>query len=90
MVGAARGDSTSNQFWIDADRLVLLRLVHAQRAGTREVVTDYHFSYQTVNDLPIPQEIVFLREGKPYWRETYSGVRVNPPLPDSIFTPRGW
>lgn len=90
VVGAPDGDSTANQFWVDADRWVLLRLVHSQRAGTRTVRTDYRFTYQVVDSLPVPREIVFLRNGAPYWRESYTDVRVNPPVPDSIFLPARW
>ncbi|MHB1225275.1 MAG: LolA-like protein [Gemmatimonadaceae bacterium] len=90
VVGAAAGDSTASQFWVDSDRWVLLRLLHSQRAGTRTVRTDYRFTYQTVDSLPVPQEIVFLRNGAPFWRETYTDVLVNPPVPDSIFLPTRW
>ncbi len=90
IVGAASGDSTSTQFWVDAERWVLLRFVNNQAAGTRNVRTDHHFSYQTVDSLLVPKEIVFLRNGAPYWRETYTDVKVNPPLADAIFLPARW
>ena len=90
VAGAAEGDSTSNQFWVDAERLVLLRLLDSQRAADRTIRTDYHFSYQTVDGFLVPHEIVFIRDGKPYWHETYVDVKVNPPLPDSIFLPANW
>lgn len=90
VAGAAAGDSTSDQLWVDAERWVLLRLVYSQRAAARTIRTDYHFSYQTVDSLPVPREIVFLRDGKPYWRESYTDVRVNPPIADSVFTPGLW
>lgn len=90
VVGAAAGDTTSNQFWVDAETWVLLRLLHSQQSGARTVRTDHHFSYQMVDSLPVPQEIVFLRNGAPYWRETYTDVRVNPAVADSIFLPSRW
>lgn len=90
VVGAAFGDSTSTQFWVDAERWVLLRFVNNQSAGTRTVRTDHHFSYQTVDSLLVPREIVFRRNGTTYWRETYTDVKVNPPLADSIFLPARW
>ncbi len=90
VVGAGSGDSTSTQFWVDAERWVLLRFVNNQKAGTRTVRTDHHFSYQTVDSLLVPKEIVFLRNGAAYWRETYTDVKVNPPLSDSIFLPGSW
>lgn len=90
VAGAADGDSTSNQFWVDAERWLLLRLVSSTSTAARAVRSDYHFSYQVVDGVPVPKEIVFLRDGRAYWRETYVGVQVNPQLPDSIFLPANW
>lgn len=91
VVGAAAGDSTSSQFWVDAERLLLVRLVHAQRAPSgRTVATDYHVTYQDVAGLPVPREIVFHREGRAYFRERYLDVRPNAAVADSLFLPAYW
>jgi hypothetical protein len=91
VVGAAAGDSTTPQFWIDAERLLLVRLVHAQRAANgRTVATDYHLTYQDVAGVPVPREIVFHRDGRPYFRETYLDVRPNAAVADSLFDPAHW
>lgn len=91
VVGAAAGDSTAPQFWIDAERLLLVRLVHAQRAANgRSVATDYHLTYQDVAGVPVPREIVFHRDGRPYFRETYLDVRPNAAVADSLFDPAHW
>jgi hypothetical protein len=91
VVGAAADDSTSSQFWIDAERLLLVRLLHAQTAPNgRTVATDYHLSYQDVAGLPVPREIVFHRGGRPYFRETYLEVRPNIAVADSLFLPAHW
>ena len=37
VVGAAAGDSTTSQFWIDSDRLAALRMVQKERRGTRDI-----------------------------------------------------
>lgn len=91
IVGAAAEDSTSPQFWIDAERLLLVRLVHAQQAESgRTVTTDYHLVYQDVAGLPVPREIVFHRAGRPYFREEYLDVRPNVAVDDSLFLPAHW
>ena len=91
VVGAAPDDSTSSQFWIDAERLLLVRLQHAQTAPNgRTVATDYHLTYQDVAGIPVPREIVFHRGGRPYFREAYVDVRPNVAVADSLFVPAHW
>lgn len=91
VVGAAADDSTSSQFWIDAERLLLVRLLHAQTAPNgRVVATDYHLTYQEVAGMPVPHEIVFHRGGRPYFRETYVDVLPNVAVADSLFVPAHW
>jgi hypothetical protein len=90
VVGAPAGDSAAGQFWVDAERFLLVRLITRQQAAGRAVSTDYHFTYQDVAGRPVPKEIVFLREGKPFWREEYTGVTVDADLPDELFDPARW
>jgi hypothetical protein len=90
VVGAPANDSTTTQFWVDAERLLLVRLVQAQQAGSRTVVTDHHLTYQEVGGFAVPLEIVFLRGGRPIFRERYTDVRPNAPLDDALFDPARW
>ena len=91
VVGAAAGDTPASQFWIDAERLLLVRLVHAQTAPNgRRVATDYHLTYQDVAGVPVPREIVFHRDGRPVFRETYLDARPNAPAADALFDPAQW
>lgn len=90
VVGAPAGDSTRSQFWVDAERMLLVRLITSQQAAGRTVNTEYHLTYQDVDGRPVPKEIVFLRDGKPFWREEYVDVTVDAELPDSLFDPARW
>src|SRR6202048_1453613 len=40
VIGAKAGDSTSNQMWIDADKLLLLRFIQRGKSGERPMVSD--------------------------------------------------
>ncbi len=91
VVGAEEGDMESNQIWIDADRLLLVRLIQAEKRGERTVVTDTKVGeYKDVDGFPIAHEFVSTRDGKPYFREEYEDVRVNAELPPGIFDPSRW
>jgi hypothetical protein len=91
VVGADEGDLESNQVWIDADRLVLVRLIQAEKRGDRTLVTDTRVGgYKEVEGFPVAHEFVSMRDGKPYFREEYQDVRVNAELPAGIFDPAKW
>lgn len=92
VVGAAAGDSTSSQFWVDAERMLLVRLFQRQPlpGGRPARTTEYQFEYQEVDGFSVPREILFLRDGKPFFRETYTEPRPNAPLDDSVFVPARW
>lgn len=91
VVGADDGDLESNQVWIDAERLLLVRVIQQEKRGDKTIVTDTQVGdYKDVDGFPIPHEFVSTRDGKPYFREQYENVRVNAELPDGIFDPSKW
>ena len=91
VVGAAAGDSTTSQFWIDSVKLVVLRIVQKERRGTRDVVTDIRFGkFADFSGVPIATEVVQYRDGRLVFRAQYANVRVNDPIPDDTFDPTKW
>ncbi|HVF41163.1 MAG TPA: hypothetical protein VM939_14770 [Gemmatimonadaceae bacterium] len=91
VVGAEEGDLQSNQIWIDAERMLLLRLIQGERRAGRRIVTDTRVGdYRNVEGFPVAFEYVSVRDGKPYFREVYENVRVNDPIPAAVFDPSRW
>jgi hypothetical protein len=91
VIGADEGDLESSQVWIDADKLVLRRLIQQEKRGDRTLVTDTRVGeYKEVDGFLIAHEFVSMRDGKPYFREQYENVKVNAELPDGIFDPSRW
>ena len=89
IVGAAAGDTVSKQFWVDADRLLFVRLVETVPAPTGARRVDYRFlKYVPHGDAWVSQEVVGLRDGKPSLHEVYANVQVNVPLDDATFDPK--
>jgi len=91
VVGADAGDSTSSQFWVSADSLLVVRVVESQAAGARKVATDYRFNkYVDVGGFPIAVEILMLRDGRPLFKEEYADVKVNVDVSEALFDTSRW
>jgi hypothetical protein len=91
VIGAKAGDSTSNQMWVDAERLVLLRFIQRSKSGERTIVSDTRVqNYKDIQGFQIPTEFLVTRNGRPIWREEYANVRVNEPIPAGTFDQAVW
>lgn len=95
VVGAAEGDTTSTQFWIDKDRLVFVRLLEQKRNRNKPdapaVLQETQFNrYEQLGDGWIAPEVVFKVNGKDYLLEEYSDVRADPPLAPGLFDPSNY
>ena len=91
VVGAKAGDSTSNQMWIDADKLILLRFIQRGKSGERPMVSDIRVSgYKDIQGYQVPTEFLVIRNGRPVWREQYANVRINEELPAGTFDQALW
>lgn len=91
VIGAEAGDLESSQVWIDAERMLLVRLIQSERRGDRAIVTDTKVGgYRDIDGFPVAHEFMSIRDGKPYFREEYEKVRVNVPIPAAVFDPTRW
>lgn len=87
VVGAAKGDSTTNQFWVDAERLLFVRLIQTQAGRTRDVRFERYTQY---GNGWVAEEVRVLSAGRMTFHEEYSQVRVNDALDDNLFVPERW
>jgi hypothetical protein len=88
VVGAAAGDSLPKQFWIDAERLLFVRLLETVTTPTGPRRFDYRFlKYVQHGAAWVSEEVVGIRDGKPSLHEVYANVRVDVPLDDATFDP---
>ncbi|HEY6219664.1 MAG TPA: hypothetical protein VIV65_06380 [Gemmatimonadaceae bacterium] len=89
VVGAARGDLTSKQFWVDARDLLFRRLIDYNAA--RKLTSDIRFEeYKPYGKAWVSERVRVYRDGKQVFQEDYSDVRVNPPLDANLFIPEKW
>ena len=91
VVGAKAGDTTSNQMWVDADRLLLVRFIQRSKAGDRTIISDNRVqNYKEIQGYQIPTEFLVIRNGRPVWREQYANVRINEDFPAGTFDQARW
>ena len=89
IVGAVAGDTLSKQFWVDAGRLLFVRLLETVTTPTGERRLEYRFlNYVPHGNAWVAEEVVGLRDGKPSLHEVYANVQVNVPLDDATFDPK--
>jgi hypothetical protein len=86
VVGAAPGDSTSRQFWVDQKRLLFVRLLEPARNGSGILETQFN-KYQPLGKGWISVEVRFSVNGETVTTEEYSDVRGDVTLPDALFDP---
>jgi hypothetical protein len=90
VVGAAQGDLRSPQFWVDAERLVFVRLLRPTARDTTKM-QDVRFNrYEPSGGGWVAPEVEFLLDGVRVMSEEYSNVRVDIPLDPSLFDPERW
>lgn len=93
VVGAAAGDSTTQQFWVDAERLVFVRLIerrppppNAPEAGATRVETLFN-DYRPLGGGWVSPEVVFRVNGERRLLEEYRDMRADVELPPGLFNP---
>jgi hypothetical protein len=87
VVGAARGDTLSKQFWVDRDKLLFVRLLEKTPRG----YTDFRFNkYEKAGGGWIAAEVEQLVNGSRVLLEEYRDIRTNVQLPVAFFDPKAW
>jgi hypothetical protein len=89
IVGADSGDTRSQQFWIDKERLVFVRLL--QNTGTGDAQQDVRFNnYRRVGGGWVAPEVEFYINGQLQLREIYHDVVERAGFAPGFFSPSGW
>lgn len=89
VVGAREGDPKRKQFWIDADRLLLWRVIEPWLATDTVNVREIRFQdYKQHGGGWVAEEVDFLRNGSRYFFEKYRDVRTDVEIDPALFDPR--
>ena len=88
MVGAAKGDEKTNQFWIDKDRLLFVKVIEAQKNGA---INDIRFDkYVKLGGGWIAPEVLFYVDGKLNFHEIYRDWKINEAVNEDLFGTMEW
>ena len=90
VVGAARGDTLSPQFWIDAERLYFVRSLEPSKKNPAAVNDTRFQKYIPLAGGWLELEVLFLSNGEQKVKEEYSNPKANPKLDPAIFDPSTW
>ena len=88
IVGAAAGDSSVSQFWVEKERLLFVRVLEYETnpGNGQKTLIDAEFNtYQPLGGGWIAPEVVLRINGKDYFREVYRDIRADPTLPAGLF-----
>jgi hypothetical protein len=90
VVGAAAGDTTSAQFWVDADRWRVLRVIQRDPRRPAERLDIRFHDFDDVMRVPLPTRIVTVRDGRVVQEQTLSALTANPSIPSRAFDLQRW
>ena len=90
VVGAAEGDSSSAQFWVDAQRWRLVRVIQPDPHSPSRTDDMRFEAFTTLHDVPVPTRIVIFRDGRPALRKVMDDFVANPELPNRAFDLSRW
>ena len=82
--GADKGDEKSRQFWIDAGRMYMHRIIYGQKGKTNDVVFG---DYEQIGKNRIAKTILFRTDGKLALIERYYDIKFPKTLPEDWFNP---
>ena len=91
VVGGTAGDTTKPRFWVDRDRLILLRmLVPLNPAAPAELADIRLDDYVRVGGGWLATRVGIMVGGEMRQQEQYSDWRANVDLPRDFFVPQKW
>jgi hypothetical protein len=88
VVGADSGSDTTPQFWVDIDRLILVRMIVP--LGTTSPYDIRLLNYRKLGDSWVAMHISMLQNGKEVQAEDYTDARIDTPLAPDFFAPEKW
>ncbi|MGB6596472.1 MAG: hypothetical protein WA621_09660 [Candidatus Acidiferrum sp.] len=87
VVGAAKGDLQSKQFWIEKKRLLFVRLIAPDEHDTTKIHDTRFRDYRKLSEGWISARVEFYINGKNTFNEDYFAIKANPKFDPALFDP---
>ena len=87
VVGAAKGDLKSKQFWIEKKRLLFVRLIEPDRDDATKIHDTRFRDYRKLSTGWISARVEFYTNGKNTFNEDYFDMKANAKLDPALFDP---
>ncbi len=88
IIGALSGDSVSNQFWVDAGELYLVKLVKQKQKEGIEVIELE--KYKKINGYKVATQLSFYRNNQLYLKEEYFDIQFPKQFVEGLFEPQNF
>jgi hypothetical protein len=90
VVGAAEGDDRSAQFWVDRERLIVLRQISSLGPHDTHMLDARFNKYRPIGQSWIAPECELLFDGKRVQLEEYADIKADVPLSPALFDSKHW
>ena len=90
VVGARKGDYNRKQFWVDAERMLFVRMLEPTPRDTTKMQDIRFVNYERLEGGWIAPRVEIWSEGKLVFHEDYEDVMANVELNDNLFVPSRW
>ena len=90
VVGAQAGDTISPQFWVDAERWMVLRVIQRDPRSPLRVLDVRFTRFEDYLAVPVPVRAEVYRDGRLVERRVTSEIAVNPAISSRAFDLAVW
>jgi outer membrane lipoprotein-sorting protein len=87
VVGAAKGDSQSKQFWVEKKRLLFVRLLAPDAQDSSKIADTRFRDYKKLAGGWLSERVEFYVDGKNTFNEDYFDVKANTKIDPALFDP---
>jgi hypothetical protein len=90
VVGARKGDFNRKQFWVDAERMLFVRLLEPTPRDSSKMQDIRFVNYEKRGTAWVAPRVEIWADGKLVFYEDYDNIRTNVALDDALFDPTKW
>jgi hypothetical protein len=90
VVGGAANDTHSPQYWVDRERLVVVRVIQPLPADTTQTYDIRFGDFRPAGAGWVAARIEHYQNGQRTLLERYEDVRVDPTVSEALFDPKRW